>query len=104
MGSKAYPIPTPDDAGASATSCLLQDYCDAWRVAHRLVDADYERSEVHPYHCPRFVDVLRDKSEDTRYSLLHCYRFGGDGYEAIANDLRRYEQLPLPEDDNASGS
>ena len=104
MGSEAYPTLTPDDAGASATSCLLQDYCDAWRQALRLVDVDYHSSVV-PYHCPRFVPKYSEgKSQDyePRYNLSMCYRAAADGWTAILQDRQRLQpELPLPEEDDA---
>jgi len=93
MGSEAHPTLSKDDGDGTPASCLLQDFCDAWRLANDLTDADYWLSGgVRKYHCPH----LYSRADDVSYDLSMCYKHGADGFTAIREDWRNIVQLPFP--------
>ncbi|SRR6266446_3014281 len=93
MGSEAHPSSTKDDGDATAASCLLQDFCDNWRLANGLTDVDYWfQPTIRKYHCPH----LYSRDENVCYDLSMCYKHGADGFNAIREDWRNVVQLPLP--------
>lgn len=98
MGSEAYPGLSRENGDANAASCLLSDFCDAWREAMHLTDADYYGTGTRKFHCPLFRDVSKRSEESIaeNYRLRHCYRYGEGGWHLVWTEARRTEQLTLP--------
>lgn len=98
MGSEAYPTLTRDDGDANAASCLLQDWCDAWRLANGLCDADYDLTGERKFHCPNHL-YSHEFRENTvgGFNLRHCYRRDADGYKLVYKVAAEL-QLPFPEE------
>jgi len=79
--------------------CLLEDWCDKWRVMNGLVDADYfhttHDSLQRDFHCP----LNSAKPMVSGWNLRFCYSPKEDGWLAIfkgeADDLSQ-ALLPFP--------
>lgn len=78
-----------EDGDATAASCLMQDFCDAWRHANHLTDVDYWLVDITKYHCP-YYEVRGGEEEGPH--LRHCYKRGADGWQWVKST---YFQEPL---------
>jgi hypothetical protein len=95
------------DADANASSCLLSDFCDHWRAANGLTDADYFGTEVRKLYCPHFRGNDDDRSHSAEnYRLRYCYAYGENGWRLVYTEAKRTEQLllPLPEEGDFNGT
>lgn len=85
-----------EDGDAPAASCLLSDFCDNWRSANGLTDADYFMSHVRKLHCPLYSLQLGEAEVSAGYNLRHCYMSGADGFNLVYREASKLEQMQLP--------
>ena len=87
---------SPRERDESGATCLLLDFCDRWRAANGLVDADY-KDGVPPGRCPLAAGRERRQTDaqasEAGHKLRYCYAKDERGYQLIYAEAGELSKL-----------